>query len=94
MNDKEDLRSKIASVNQWQWLCFLPGIIFMVTGRNAAIDAEHARNSALFRLAVIVIGLVIFCVLQVLKFGWNKRLKVLEQQESSATQKPPIPPVS
>jgi hypothetical protein len=89
---KEELKSKIASVNQWQWLCFLPGIIFMVTGRHA-IDAEHARNSALFRLVVIIVGLIIFCVLQVLKFGWKKQLKASEQAEFSSTQKPPIPPV-
>ena len=88
---KEELKKKIESVNQFQWLCFLPGFIFMVTGRTPAIDAEHARNAALFRLVVIITGVVIFCVLQVRKAAWNRQLKALEQPTALA-EKPPIPP--
>jgi len=90
---KEELQKKIAAVNQYQWMCFLPGIIFAVTGRTPAIDAQHARNAALFRLIVIIIGVVIFAVLQILKAGWKSRLKALEAAATPSGEiKAPIPP--
>lgn len=90
---REQLEKKIESVKQWQWLCFLPGIIFLVTGRGQAIDAAHARNAAIFRLSCIVVGLIIFGVLQILKQVWKGQLKALEQSERrDQSAGPPIPP--
>ncbi len=92
VDEKAKLQKKIESVNQMQLICFLPGIIFAVTGRGQAIDAVHARNAALFRLACIVLGLVVFVVLQILKAGWKKQLKALEQASTAQSAKVPIPP--
>ena len=90
MGEKEKLEKKIADINQFQFLCFLPGVIFMFTGRGKAIDAAHAHNAAIFRLCVILLGLTAFVVLQVVKFGYKKRIRVLESATTNA--QPPIPP--
>ncbi len=75
----EALQKKIASINQWQWLCFLPGIVFMVTG-GKPIDAQHARNAAIFRLTCIIIGLIVFVVMQIVKRRFKQQLQTLEAQ--------------
>ncbi|HVF85412.1 MAG TPA: hypothetical protein VM821_05490 [Abditibacteriaceae bacterium] len=90
MSEKEKLEKKIASINQWQFLCFLPGVIFAFTGRSKAIDAAHAQNAALFRLCVILLGLAIFVTLQIVKSGCKKRIRVLESVTTNV--QPPIPP--
>lgn len=90
MEEKTKLEKKIADINQFQFLCFLPGIIFAVTGRGKAIDAAHAQNAALFRLCVILLGLAIFVIFQVVKFGYKKRIRVLES--ATTNMQPPIPP--
>lgn len=79
----EALQKKIASINQYQWLCFLPGIVFMVTG-GKPIDAQHARNAAIFRLTCIIIGLIAFVVLQFVKARYKQQLQMLERNETSA----------
>jgi hypothetical protein len=90
---KEEIQKKIDSINQWQWMCFLPGIVFLVTGRGAAIDAEHARNAALFRLVVNITGFVIFGILQLVKARWKSRLRALEKSATPSDDvRPPIPP--
>lgn len=79
----EVLQKKIARINQWQWLCFLPGIVFMVTG-GKPIDAQHARSAAIFRLTCIIIGLLVFVVFQIVKVRYKQQLQMLEaihQQE-------------
>ncbi len=89
MNEKETLESKIRSINQFQFLCFIPAI---VTGMNnsKAIDAAHAHNAALFRLFTIGLGLSIFVVLQIIKFNCKKKIRGLENATTSL--QPPIPP--
>ncbi len=90
MEEKARLEKKIADINQFQFLCFLPGLIFAVTGRGKAIDAAHAHNAAIFRMCVILLGLAIFVVLQIVKFGYKKRIRVLESATTNV--QPPIPP--
>lgn len=91
MDQKQKLESRIAGINQFQFLCFLPGIIFAVT-KQKPIDAVHAHNAAIFRSCTIVVGLLIFAVLQFVKFAAKKRLRGLEQNAETISAAPIPPP--
>ena len=61
----EQLRKQIVSVNRWQWLCFLPNIVVLVTG-SKAFDAT------------IFVGPIVFVVLQIVKARYKQQLQMLE----------------
>lgn len=63
---RDPRKAKLAALAQYQIYCVIPIVVMFVLPHHA-IDAQHARNSALFRLVVSVLVLIGMIVLEVKK---------------------------
>ena len=66
--------AKIKALAQYQIYCAIPIIVTGVLPHGHAIDAQHARNAALFRVAVCVLGLLGVIGLELKKFALRKAI--------------------
>ncbi len=65
-------REKIKTLAQYQMYCVIPIIVFNVLPHGHAIDAQHARNSALFQLLATVACVLGVIALEVKKYRLRK----------------------
>ena len=65
--------AKLKSYAQYQTYCVIPIIVLFVLPHHA-IDAQHARNSALFRMLVSAVALIAVIVLEFKKQALKKAI--------------------
>lgn len=63
---KDPRAEKIKAFAQYQTYCVIPAVVLAVLPHHA-IDAQHARNSAIFRVLVLVMAAVAAIALEVKK---------------------------
>ncbi len=67
-------REKIKTLAQYQMYCVIPIVVLNVLPHGHPIDAQHARNSALFHLFATIACVLGIIALEVKKYGSKKAL--------------------
>lgn len=85
------MNEKLQKLTQYQIYCVIPIIVLAIMPRAHAIDARHAHNSALFHLAVSVVGIIGVAVLEFKKYKIKKAEAALKPRNPSEGVWPPPP---
>ena len=89
------MEEKIKAFSQYQTYCTIAIVVLAVLPHAQAIDAQHARNSAIFHLVVTVLAVIGIVVLEVKKQALKKLMKreqaAIQNTEVTAGVWPPPP---
>ncbi len=66
-------KEKLKAFAQYQTYCVIPIVVLAVLPHHA-IDVQHARNSAIFRLLVSLVAVLAMIVLEVKKKAMKKAI--------------------
>jgi hypothetical protein len=79
-----DYESRIKNLTQYQTYCVIPIVVVNVLPRSQAVNPERAVYSALFRLGISVLCMVVLIALEVKKFQLRKASKAAEASSRAA----------
>ena len=66
-------KQKLQAYGQYQMYCVIPIVVLAVLPHHA-VDAQHARNSLLFRVALSILAVIGIIVLEVKKQALKKAI--------------------
>ena len=70
---KDPRREKLKSFAQYQTYCVIPTVVLAVLPHHA-IDAQHRQNELLFRVIVLLLGIIAVVALEVKKQALKKAI--------------------